>query len=370
MNLKKCEIQCSKPYSIYIGSGLLQSPLLQDVCHSLKRRLAIISDARLADTIAVSLQQSLTTSGMNVEIFTMPSGEIYKTRETKQELEDALLEKKYGRDSCFIALGGGVTTDLVGYLASTYCRGVPTITIPTTLLAMVDASIGGKTGVNTPHGKNIIGTFHQPAAVLIDVDVLKTLPKKEWNNGMVEIIKHSLIADAPLFSLLTTSTASLYNHTDLLLNVIDQSCCIKKNIVEQDELESGLRERLNFGHTIGHALEQIENYQISHGEAVAIGILVEAQLSLRSGLLKAEAFDAIESLLRAYQLPLRTTAFKNKTRFLEQLMMDKKSKFGKAHFVLLNDIGHAYRKGNKASFPIDPHLLNSTLDWASKHFGT
>ncbi len=261
-----------------------------------------------------------------------------------------------------------MVTDLVGYVASTYCRGVPWMALPTTLLGMVDAAIGGKTGVNTPHGKNLIGSFYPPVAVIADVAVLKSLPKEEWRNGIVEMIKHACIADTSFFDQLESSMESLFEEDEILLHLIEQSCLIKKRIVEQDERESGMRELLNFGHTIGHAIEHLENYRLSHGEAVALGILVEAQLSVQIGLLASADFMRLQALLKSYELSLRTKVFNNKEKFLEQLRLDKKSKAAVPHFVLLKKIGEAHSEKVKFSFPIERELLEQSLRWAQGEF--
>ncbi len=361
MKEKIIEIQTNPSYSIFLGKNLLTNSRLVQLCLEQKKRLALLSDERLSGTIAHEIQKVLKEAEMEVEIFPISSGEKFKTRETKQQLEDQLLEKKFGRDSCFLALGGGMVTDLVGYLASTYCRGVPWVALPTTLLGMVDAAIGGKTGVNTPHGKNLIGTFYPPLAVISDVAVLQSLPPQEWRNGVVEMIKHACIADKKLFEQLEISAKNLFKDDEMLLNLIEQSCRIKKKIVEQDERESGMRELLNFGHTIGHAIETLENYRLSHGEAVAIGMLVEASLAQAVGYFRKQELLKVKKILEAYQLPLQTKVFHNTEIFLEQLRLDKKSKASLPHFVLLKKIGEAHIEEGKFSFPVKYDLLQKIL---------
>ena len=254
------------------------------------------------------LQRELASSGLEAFLFSFSNGEQYKTRETKEILENQLFEKGLGRDTCVIALGGGVVTDIAGYVAATYCRGIPHVMFPTSLLGMVDASIGGKTSVNVPYGKNMVGCIYQPRKVVIDLSTLISLPKKEFANGVVEMIKHGLIADCKLFE-------DLEKHSDELLalnavkleQTIFESCRIKKEIVEQDEKENGKRRLLNFGHTIGHALERLTHYSLSHGEAVAIGLLVESYLSVRLGILDQKSFERIKKILLQYGLPLCTS---------------------------------------------------------------
>jgi len=361
------EIQLDPIYPIYLGSGML-SELLPDYCRALNKRLVIISDDQVPEELVLGVKHLLSDAGLDVRIFYFSAGEMHKTRETKARLENVLLDWQYGRDTCLLALGGGVTTDLVGFLASTYCRGIPVIYLPTTLLAMVDASIGGKTGVNTRHGKNLIGTFYQPLAVFMDIDVLQTLPAQEWSNGVVEMIKHALIADVELFRQLQTAISALQQDPQLLLEVIHKSCLIKKNIVERDEKESGMRQWLNYGHTIGHAVECIEEYQLSHGEAVAIGLLVETKLSIEAGFLTTSVLQELEELLIAYQLPLKTTVFQNREALLYQLQGDKKSRARAPHFVMLDKIGSARVSDGTYAFPIESTLLNRVLEWAAERF--
>lgn len=364
--MKFLEIQLDRAYPLYLGSGALA--LLPDYCRALDKQIVIISDDQVPNETIFRVRDLLNDAGLAVTVFYFPAGEIHKTRETKAQLENILLDQQYGRDTCLLALGGGVTTDLVGFLASTYCRGIPVIYLPTTLLAMVDASIGGKTGVNTRHGKNLIGTFYQPLAVFMEVNFLATLPLREWSNGMVEIIKHALIADAELFQQLQASAATFQQDQQLLLEIIYKSCLIKKNIVERDEKESGIRQWLNYGHTIGHAVENIEGYCLSHGEAVAIGLLVETKLSIEAGFLAASVLTELQELLNAYQLPLTTRAFEDKERFLHQLQGDKKSQVRIPYFVMLDKIGRARMHAGAAAFSIEPDLLDKVLDWAAKRF--
>lgn len=367
--MKTIIVNTTADYPVYIDQGLLLSDLFYGFCVNLNKRLVIITDSNLINNHGQDLLNNLKKQNINTEVFCFPAGEEYKTRETKQDLENILLSNKYGRDTCFIALGGGVVTDLVGYLAATYCRGVPVIYIPTTLLAMVDASIGGKTGVNTPYGKNLIGTFTQPIAVFIDTLMLKTLPNNLFNDGVVEIIKHGLIADKDLFNILRESHEQItYRDQDILIKIIYQSCMIKKNIIEQDEKEQGLRQVLNFGHTIGHAIEIAENYTISHGEAVAIGILVESYLSVQTGFLEHQVFIVIKDLLKLYNLPLKTLAFADKKLFKSFLELDKKAINRLPNFVLLNDIGKPYQNNTSYSVPVDSILLDKALDWAYSYF--
>jgi 3-dehydroquinate synthase len=362
--MKTIIINASEAYPIYLGAGLLTGALLKDCCEALNKRVAIITDDNLVHTLAKEIQTQLQRQHITAQLFSFPAGEQHKTREIKQAIEDTLLAHHYGRDTCLIAVGGGVVTDLIGFIAATYCRGVPVIYVPTTLLAMVDASIGGKTGVNTPLGKNLIGSFKQPHAVVMDIHTLNTLPDEEWCNGMAEIIKHALIQDADLFTLLQNNTQN--RNADFLIDLIYRSCAIKKNIIEQDEQEHDIRQLLNFGHTVGHAIEHLEKYAISHGEAVAIGILVESYLSMLCGYLDAAALPVIKKLLQSYGLPLRTTAFQDIALFKQVLLLDKKTVNQLPRFVLLDVIGEPHIISEHYTHTVTNELLDKALQWAQR----
>jgi 3-dehydroquinate synthase len=265
-----------------------------------------------------------------------------KTRETKQQLEDELFKRKMGRDTTLIALGGGTTTDLIGFLASTYMRGVPVIYIPTTLLAMVDAAIGGKTGVDTPFGKNTIGTFYTPKAILIEPSFLQTLSPLEWKNGLAEILKYGLIDDETLF-------AAPQDYA----SIIPRCIAIKEKIVKLDPQEKGLRRILNFGHTIGHALETQDN--IPHGLAVAVGCVAESYLSHILGYLSAADFARIRALYKQLDYPLRP---------LHSLStLDKKAKNGEIRFVLIDRIGHALEFNGEYCSTVPKSALDDLIRW-------
>ncbi|MEX1013301.1 MAG: 3-dehydroquinate synthase [Waddliaceae bacterium] len=283
-------------------------------------RSVIISDLNVA---------ALWGDTLSYPLFSFPAGDRFKTRKTKEKLEDLLLSARYGRDTTLVALGGGVVTDLVGFLASTYCRGVPFILIPTTLLAMVDACIGGKTGVNTEHGKNMIGVFSEPEAILIDPNFLSTLPEIEMRNGYAEMIKHACIADASYFQCLHVK-----QEPDIRKNIE-----IKQSIVTQDRNEKGIRSILNFGHTIGHAIEKIFNFSISHGEAVAYGMIVESRLSYLEGHLSEKECTQIISLILSY-FPNITFSL-DFDLVLKAMEMDKKALGNIPRFVMLSKIGSA-----------------------------
>lgn len=321
-------------------------------------KFAIITQNSLAKVYGRRLQESFSREGFEANLFTFPDGEKFKNRETKALLEDRILEKKWGRKVCVIALGGGVVIDLAGFIAATYCRGVPLIVIPTSLLAMVDSSLGGKTGVNTPLGKNLIGSIYQPHKVLIDLSFLQTLPLSELRNGVAEMIKHGIIADPEYFSYLEAHVESLLNLDFCLLEkAIFDSCRIKMQIVAQDEKENGKRVLLNFGHTVGHALESLTGYSLPHGEAVAIGMLAESHIAMQIGLLSSKNCDRLFRLLLAYGLPHHLPQEFSFEQIYEAMRRDKKSVEGNPRFVLIKEIGKPLEENGIYCFSVDkPHI--------------
>jgi 3-dehydroquinate synthase len=360
-----CHIRVpSKSYEIDIHDGLLtsQAPFLS----SLANKFAVITTETIAPLYANVLIDSLSSYGLEPHLLTFPSGEEHKNRATKELLENQLFEKGLGRDTCLIGLGGGVVTDLTGYLAATYCRGIPFVTIPTTLLGMVDASIGGKTGINVPYGKNMLGCIYQPKKVIIDPSLLNSLPKKEFLNGIVESIKHGIIANSSYFEFLENESTSILNlnpHT--IRKMIFESCRIKKEIVEQDEHENGMRRLLNFGHTIAHALETYTNYTLSHGEAVAIGMLVECYLAVQIKALELDILNRIQQILKLYDIPLKLPTSLSETQLLNLLILDKKSVNRQPRFVIIEAIGSAKAFKGQYCTTIEMPLIKKALSWMS-----
>ncbi|MBN1946088.1 MAG: 3-dehydroquinate synthase [Bradymonadales bacterium] len=276
-------------------------------------------------------------------LITFPAGEIHKCRATKEQIEDAMLSAGLGRDCAVVALGGGVTCDLAGFVASTYMRGVPWIAIPTSLLAAVDAGIGGKTGVNTPAGKNLVGTFHQPLAVVIDLDLIRTLPADQVENGLAEMVKHGVVADARYLEALLAAADRLYQGRNIPLELVKRSIQIKGEIVADDPREAGRRALLNFGHTIGHAIEQVDGFRISHGRAVAAGMSVEAGIATRLGLLEADQRDHLREILGALALPTAPPSRLPLSDLVEATRLDKKSRQGDVRYVLPCRLGEMAR---------------------------
>jgi 3-dehydroquinate synthase len=310
----------------------------------------------IADVALEHLYAKPLCARWGADLILIPSGEKAKTRQIKEKLEDALLEKGCGKDTVLIAVGGGSTSDLVGFTASTYLRGVPLILVPTTLVAMVDASIGGKTAIDTPHGKNLIGTFYPPRYILADTDTLKTLPEKEWKNGFAEILKMGLVCDP---SILEADPAS----PSTILKAIEA----KILITQKDPFDQSLRRILNFGHTIGHALETVSNYEISHGEAVAIGSMTEVYLSHLLGHLNQEDFLKIEKIYSSrFNLSLPKTYMR--PALLKALLFDKKKELGLVRFVSLQKIGKAHPFNNSYCSPAPLKELELALDWMEKKY--
>lgn len=351
---KSCEIE--------IQSGLLDHQA--GYLSSLASRFAIITDENCASLYGEKLLWSLKSSGLEAYLFSFPAGEQYKTRATKELVENQMFEKGLGRDTCVIGLGGGVVTDLAGYIAGTYCRGIPLVMIPTTILGMVDASIGGKSGVNVPYGKNLIGCTHQPKKILIDPLTLKTLPKKELASGIVEMIKHGLIADHGIFEYLEQHADQLLTlDPEVLEKSISESCNVKIEIVQADEKEEGKRHLLNAGHTVAHALETLSHYAIAHGEAVAIGLLVEGYLAVLLGVLSQKDLDRIKSILVKYGLPLSLPGRFSDQAMLDAMALDKKSLKGRPRFVILERIGSPVAYGGSYCTSPNEALIRKALHW-------
>ncbi len=318
---------------VVIDKGLLESDELASTLRALGTRIAIISDTTTSSLYGNRLVKTI---GHEAELFVVPDGEQSKTRKTKEWLEDALLAKKYGRDSCIVALGGGMIMDLAGFVAATYCRGLPLILLPTTLLAMCDACIGGKTAVNVPSAKNMIGAIYHPQAIFMDILSLETLAPKELQNGLVEAIKHGLILDSDYFAFLEDNVEAICAcDFNMLKTLITKSYEIKSRIVQEDMYEIGKRRLLNFGHTIGHAVEIV--YNIPHGQAVAIGMVAEAYFSYRMNVLSENDFQRVRHILQSYGVDC---SFKiDPDAILAALEMDKKALSNIPRFVILSRIG-------------------------------
>ena len=345
-----------RSYPIRIGNGLLdQAALLQAVVP--RKRVAIVSNTTVAPLYLAKLQRTLQSIGISSVTIILPDGEVYKNSDTLNLIYDALLKNRCERSTPLIALGGGVIGDMTGYAAATYLRGVPFIQIPTTLLAQVDSSVGGKTGINHPFGKNMIGAFYQPQLVLADTDTLHTLPDNELAAGLAEIIKYGLIRDLPFLEWLEHNMDKLLaRDTGALQYAIVRSCKNKAEVVAADERESGERALLNLGHTFGHAIESGVGYgNWLHGEGVAAGTIMAADLSQRLGWISEQDVMRIRKLFERAGLPVSAPDL-GVDKYLELMGLDKKVEGGKMRFVLLKQIGHAVVYGE-----VPTSLLRQTL---------
>lgn len=329
-----------RAYPIEIRQGILSEVGLDLARRKVAKRYAVVADAYVAELYGADLLRSLGAAGLRAELLTFPRGEASKNLETIAMLASLLAKKKFDRKDGIIALGGGVSGDLAGFLAAIYLRGIVFVQVPTTLLAQVDSSVGGKTGVDIPEGKNLVGAFYQPRAVYVDPSVLGSLPPAELLNGLAEVIKYGVIADAEFFSFLEQNRAGILAlDSETLVSVIATCCRIKARVVAEDEREAGLRRILNFGHTIGHAVEAESGFTIAHGMAVAMGMAAAAELAAHGGLLRPADRERLVALLVAYGLPVTIPAGLDRLRIKRYMLRDKKTVGGQVNFVLPTGIG-------------------------------
>ena len=328
-------------YDVLVGDGILDRlPAMLAEAGCFRRRIAIVTDSNVGPLYAQILIDPLREAGCEIVEITVPAGEASKSMETVTEVSRQMLRSGLDRKSLLIALGGGVVGDLAGFAAAIFQRGIPFVQIPTTVVAQVDSSVGGKTGVNTPEGKNLLGAFHQPALVVADVDTLRSLPDREYNEGFAEIIKHAAIRDPGLLSIVE----SLGTRRERLIPLIARNVAIKAAIVEEDERETaGLRALLNFGHTIGHGIENAAGYgEMLHGEAISLGLVAAVRLSVAYGTLKSADADRIIAVLKQFALPTALPRGLSRSAIIEALGRDKKFEEGQVRFVLLSRIGDAF----------------------------
>jgi 3-dehydroquinate synthase len=349
-----------RTYPIYIGQGLLETPALWEGLLG-SRQVLVVSNTTVAALWWPTLQKTLSTLARppsKLELFALPDGEQFKELNHLNDIFTALLEHRFDRSACLLALGGGVVGDMTGFAASAYQRGVEFIQVPTTLLSQVDSSVGGKTGVNHPLGKNMIGAFYQPKAVIIDTRVMATLPARELSAGLAEIIKYGLIDDPVFLTWLEQHMDDLLaKDTEALSYAIKTSCEIKARIVASDEKESGARALLNFGHTYGHAIETHQGYGAwLHGEAVAVGMQMAAELSQKMGWITADAVERVSAILRRANLPTQPPGNMCGEDFRQGMAVDKKVQEGRLRLVLLKSLGQAV-----VTDDFDHHQFNEQL---------
>ena len=344
-----------RSYPIYIGANIIEETRLASQ-HLRSNQVMIVTNVTVGPLYLESVTKHF--GDYPVDTLVLPDGEEFKTLTTMNQVFDALMEKRFNRNATLIALGGGVIGDLVGFAAACFQRGIHFIQIPTTLLAQVDSSVGGKTGVNHPRGKNMIGAFYQPDCVIADTTVLGTLDRRELSAGIAEIVKYGLIHDKEFFIWLESNIDLLLNRDPAALAfAINRSCANKAKIVSQDERESGLRAILNLGHTFGHAIETGMGYgHYLHGEAVAIGICQAADLSHRLGWLASKDVERIIDLLKQAHLPVLPPPELDYARFIELMSVDKKNIDGKTRFILLQEIGKATHP-----YSVESRYLEATL---------
>ena len=331
----------SRSYPIYIGADLIDQAALFEP-HLKASHVFIVSNTTVAPLYAQRLTNTLTQLGKTVRLLELPDGESFKDWQHLQLIFDELLAHGADRQTMIVALGGGVVGDMAGFGAASFMRGIRFIQVPTTLLAQVDSSVGGKTGINHPLGKNMIGAFHQPVAVIADLNTLHTLPARELAAGLAEVIKHGAIADADFLNWIEHNTKALLAcDTDAMAHAVLRSCEIKSAVVSADEREGGIRATLNFGHTFGHAIESGLGYgEWLHGEAVGCGMVMAADLSCRLGQLTRADADRLKQIIHSMGLPTVPPKL-GAARFMELMQVDKKTESGQIRYVLLNGIGSA-----------------------------
>jgi 3-dehydroquinate synthase len=355
--MKKVSVELGdRSYEVRIGAGLLERAgfWLREKDYS--GRAVIIADATAGGLYADILSRGLSVAGLAVTLLEVPPGEESKSLEKAAGLYDKLTEALAERTTPVLALGGGVIGDLAGFVAATYMRGLPLVQVPTTLLAQVDSSIGGKTAVDHGRLKNTIGVFHQPVIVVADIATLKTLPEEELVNGLAEVIKAAAVRNAHLFKFLEININKARElHPEVLENMIAEAARVKAEIVARDEREKGLRSILNYGHTVGHAVEAVSGFNLRHGQAVAIGMMAAAKISSRMGLLAEREVERLERLIMAAGLPVHMPEL-DKEAVMQAMRHDKKVRGDKIRFVLLKSIGNGF-----ISEEVDPALVMEVL---------
>lgn len=340
--LKREEKRCE----ILMGFGLFES-LVDDLKQRpLGNRLGIITDTRVEKLLGHRLRRLLIRAGIRTDVIAIKPGELSKQWETLQRIFEALIEKRFDRKSALVALGGGVVGDVTGFVASLYMRSIPYAQVPTTLLAQVDSSLGGKNGIDLSHGKNLLGTIYQPHRIYVDPSILKSLPADEFRNGMAEVVKSAVIGSRELFQLLEDSHDALSERQPEVLEEMVSRCCqIKSGVVMADEKDTGLRQILNFGHTVGHAIEAYTDYRVPHGMAVSMGMAAETVLSTRMGVLPHGDRQSILNLLRRYDLPTRIPKGYEAEKIVGLMASDKKAEDGRIAMALPTTIGDAVVRG-------------------------
>ncbi len=329
-----------RSYPISIRQGCMKTLGKDLYKKKIGNKFGVVADDKVAALYGSVFMDSLEKAGIDAVLFTFPEGERSKTLQTVGELASKLAQAGFDRHDALIAFGGGVTGDITGFLASAYMRGIPFVQVPTTLLSQVDSSVGGKTGVDIPEGKNLVGAFYQPKAVYIDIDLLKTLPAEELLGGLAEVIKHGIIRDKDFFSFLVKNRQSVLGlNPEVIEKTVYRCCQIKAEVVEEDERENGIRKILNFGHTIGHAVEGASDYSLIHGLAVSIGMVAASRLAVANDILSEKESERIYHILSAYKMPVEVPVHLDRKRIKRYILTDKKAVSGKVFYVLPTEIG-------------------------------
>ena len=357
-----------KEYRIVIEAGLLNNLASELKRNPLGKPYAIITDTIVNPLYAEPLCRSLREAGIPAQGYAFAHGEASKTRQTKEWLENSLLDDGFGRDSAILAVGGGVVGDVAGFVAATYMRGVPFAQVPTTTLAPVDSSSGGKTAVDVPQGKNLIGAFHHPAVVYMDPQTLMSLDERNYFGGLVELVKHGFIADEEFLAFYrqhqqTIVARSGTEYADMMEELMLRNCRIKNEVVRLDEQETNLRKILNYGHTLGHGVEILSDFLLSHGESVAVGIGFAAYLAWRLGFCTRETMEIQMDVLEGLGMPCRIPDSITAEQLIRVMSMDKKAKDGKAEFVLLESVGKVKRAADgDCAQKIAPDVVRAMID--------
>lgn len=369
--LKKIRVQLPqvspRDYQILIGSNL-QNELMKFLYTQKNiRNVVIVTDSIVkklyGDRLVINLQSSFPKAKIILNLFSFPAGERYKTQTTVTKLQDQMFAQKCGRDTLVVALGGGVVGDVAGYVSATYMRGVPFIQVPTTLLAMVDSSVGGKTGVDTKYGKNMVGSFWQPQAVFADVDMLKTLPQEHIRSGLLEAVKIFVTHDKKMFEFVISNREKILQlDLDVIQKIISRAVELKAGVVMRDETEKNERKVLNFGHTVGHALEKMSNYKMLHGYAVGLGMIVEARVSNLLGKLSDKEFERIEKIIVDLGVKTKDIQKFDPKKIISEMSHDKKVQNGEVQIVLLNGIEKVCKKSGKWAHGVEENIILTALN--------
>ena len=346
-------------YQVEVASGLLKK--IEGYLPK-AHNYVIITDSVVEKLYGKKLLDLLKKKKMNAHLISFPAGERSKNQKTKTMIDSKMLEKKCGRDTIVLALGGGVVGDMAGYVAATYMRGIPYIQIPTTLLAMVDSALGGKTGIDTKYGKNLIGAFWQPSSVVVDIETIIGLPDRQYYSGLFEALKMFATHDAEMFGYAEKNIEKIKKRDKVVLQkIVERAVKVKAGVVARDEREGGERAVMNFGHTIGHAIEQLSKYKMPHGYAVALGVAAEGKIAVELGKMKEKSYRRLVDLFTAFDLSIQDLKKFDTREIIKMTRLDKKAKKGRACYVILSDIGLVCKKNRKWVHEVEDKVVGKVL---------